>query len=203
MVRSSSPGLTGEGEASPVALSLPALADFKAIQPPKLTPSPFGMLLPVRRKHDPSAVLRCSVEDVLHPAPLSFQQCMPDLALNFFSTPHICPVYINFSFLVFFFFFRFQLSNGFYHCSLSSGPSLASVGAGPLLPHFPSVSHAWTRASSSTLLPDHGHYYTIGPGMFPSSKIPSWKVCVSFVSVMLSFSIPTPPTPFPFFHCGM
>ncbi|XP_060099216.1 protein MTSS 1 isoform X4 [Heteronotia binoei] len=67
-----------------------------------------------------------------------------------------------------------QLSNGFYHCSLSSGPFLASVGAGPL-PHFPSVSHAWTRASSSTLLPDHGHYYTIGPGMFPSSKIPSWK----------------------------
>ncbi|XP_077207645.1 protein MTSS 1 isoform X5 [Paroedura picta] len=67
-----------------------------------------------------------------------------------------------------------QLSNGFYHCSLSTGPSFASVGAGPL-PHFPSVSHAWTRASSSTLLPDHGHYYTIGPGMFPSSKIPSWK----------------------------
>ncbi|XP_054842001.1 protein MTSS 1 isoform X2 [Eublepharis macularius] len=67
-----------------------------------------------------------------------------------------------------------QLSNGYYHCSLSSGPSLASVGAGPV-PHFPSVSHAWTRASSSTLLPDHGHYYTIGPGMFPSSKIPSWK----------------------------
>ncbi|XP_077207646.1 protein MTSS 1 isoform X6 [Paroedura picta] len=67
-----------------------------------------------------------------------------------------------------------KLSNGFYHCSLSTGPSFASVGAGPL-PHFPSVSHAWTRASSSTLLPDHGHYYTIGPGMFPSSKIPSWK----------------------------
>nr|XP_056710765.1 protein MTSS 1 isoform X2 [Euleptes europaea] len=67
-----------------------------------------------------------------------------------------------------------KLSNGFYHCSLSSGPSLASVGAGPI-PHFLSVSHAWTRASSSTLLPDHGHYYSIGPGMFPSSKIPSWK----------------------------
>ncbi|XP_066479105.1 protein MTSS 1 isoform X1 [Tiliqua scincoides] len=67
-----------------------------------------------------------------------------------------------------------QLSNGFYHCSLSSGPSLASVGAGPF-PHFPSVSHAWTRASSSTLLPDYAHYYTIGPGMLPSSKIPSWK----------------------------
>ncbi|XP_033011725.1 protein MTSS 1 isoform X6 [Lacerta agilis] len=68
-----------------------------------------------------------------------------------------------------------QLSNGYYHCSLSSGPSLASVGAGPS-PHFPPVSHAWTRASSSTtLLPDCAHYYTIGPGMLPSSKIPSWK----------------------------
>ncbi|XP_053100826.1 protein MTSS 1 isoform X3 [Hemicordylus capensis] len=67
-----------------------------------------------------------------------------------------------------------KLSNGFYHCSLSSGPSLGSVGAGPF-PHFPSVSHAWTRASSSTLLPDYAHYYTIGPGMLPSSKIPSWK----------------------------
>nr|XP_028592005.1 protein MTSS 1 isoform X2 [Podarcis muralis] len=68
-----------------------------------------------------------------------------------------------------------KLSNGYYHCSLSSGPSLASVGAGPS-PHFPPVSHAWTRASSSTtLLPDCAHYYTIGPGMLPSSKIPSWK----------------------------
>ncbi|XP_006123638.2 protein MTSS 1 isoform X4 [Pelodiscus sinensis] len=66
-----------------------------------------------------------------------------------------------------------QLSNGFYHCSLSSDPYLASVGAGPF-PHFPPVSRAWTRASS-VLLPDRGHYYTIGPGMLPSSKIPSWK----------------------------
>ncbi|NXI36841.1 MTSS1 protein, partial [Galbula dea] len=66
-----------------------------------------------------------------------------------------------------------QLSNGFYHCSLSSDPSVASVGAGPF-PHFPSVSRAWTRAPSA-LLPDYVHYYTIGPGMLPSSKIPSWK----------------------------
>ncbi|XP_030409661.1 protein MTSS 1 isoform X4 [Gopherus evgoodei] len=66
-----------------------------------------------------------------------------------------------------------KLSNGFYHCSLSSDPYLASVGAGPF-PHFPPVSRAWTRASS-TLLPDRGHYYTIGPGMLSSSKIPSWK----------------------------
>ncbi|XP_050796788.1 protein MTSS 1 isoform X6 [Gopherus flavomarginatus] len=66
-----------------------------------------------------------------------------------------------------------QLSNGFYHCSLSSDPYLASAGAGPF-PHFPPVSRTWTRASS-TLLPDRGHYYTIGPGMLSSSKIPSWK----------------------------
>ncbi|NXI15612.1 MTSS1 protein, partial [Irena cyanogastra] len=66
-----------------------------------------------------------------------------------------------------------QLSNGFYHCSLSSDPSVASVGAGPF-PHFPPVSRAWTRAPSA-LLPDYAHYYTIGPGMLPSSKIPSWK----------------------------
>ncbi|XP_005288849.2 protein MTSS 1 isoform X2 [Chrysemys picta bellii] len=66
-----------------------------------------------------------------------------------------------------------KLSNGFYHCSLSSDPYLASVGAGPF-PHFPPVSRTWTRASS-TLLPDRGHYYTIGPSMLSSSKIPSWK----------------------------
>ncbi|XP_039215783.1 protein MTSS 1 isoform X7 [Crotalus tigris] len=67
-----------------------------------------------------------------------------------------------------------QLSNGYYHCSLPSGSSLAPVGVGSF-PHIPSVSHAWTRATSSTLLPDYVHYYTIGPGMLPSSQIPSWK----------------------------
>ncbi|XP_070796436.1 protein MTSS 1 isoform X1 [Pituophis catenifer annectens] len=67
-----------------------------------------------------------------------------------------------------------QLSNGYYHCSLPSGSSLAPVGVGSF-PHIPSVSHAWTRANSSTLLPDYVHYYTIGPGMLPSPQIPSWK----------------------------
>ncbi|XP_069076827.1 protein MTSS 1 isoform X4 [Pleurodeles waltl] len=66
-----------------------------------------------------------------------------------------------------------KLSNGFYHCSLSSEPFLASVGAGPF-PHYPPVSRPWTR-SSSVHLTDYHHYYTIGPGMLPSSKIPSWK----------------------------
>ncbi|XP_069477706.1 protein MTSS 1 isoform X9 [Ambystoma mexicanum] len=66
-----------------------------------------------------------------------------------------------------------QLSNGFYHCSLSSEPYLASVGAG-LFPHYPPASRPWTR-SSSVHLADCHHYHTIGPGMLPSSKIPSWK----------------------------
>ncbi|XP_070604380.1 protein MTSS 1 isoform X4 [Erythrolamprus reginae] len=67
-----------------------------------------------------------------------------------------------------------KLSNGYYHCSLPSGSSLGPVGVGSF-PHIPSVSHAWTRATSSTLLPDYAHYYTIGPGMLPSPQIPSWK----------------------------
>ncbi|XP_069477700.1 protein MTSS 1 isoform X3 [Ambystoma mexicanum] len=66
-----------------------------------------------------------------------------------------------------------KLSNGFYHCSLSSEPYLASVGAG-LFPHYPPASRPWTR-SSSVHLADCHHYHTIGPGMLPSSKIPSWK----------------------------
>ncbi|XP_006028522.1 metastasis suppressor protein 1 isoform X8 [Alligator sinensis] len=66
-----------------------------------------------------------------------------------------------------------QLYNGFYHCSLPSDPSVASFGAGSF-PHYLPASRAWSRASSA-LHPDYVHYYTIGPGMLPSSKIPSWK----------------------------
>ncbi|XP_074057760.1 protein MTSS 1 isoform X3 [Macrotis lagotis] len=66
-----------------------------------------------------------------------------------------------------------QLSNGFYHYSLPSEPHVASVGAG-LYPHCLPASRLCPRATSA-LLPDHVHYYTIGPGMLPSSKIPSWK----------------------------
>lgn len=95
-------------------------------------------------------------------------------------------LFILISLFLFVYLFRFQLSNGFYHCSLSSDPSVASVGAGPF-PHFPPVSRAWTRAPSA-LLPDYVHYYTIGPGMLPSSKIPSWKVCVPFVVAVLTSS---------------
>ncbi|XP_043832307.1 protein MTSS 1 isoform X7 [Dromiciops gliroides] len=66
-----------------------------------------------------------------------------------------------------------KLSNGFYHYSLPSEPHVASVGAG-LYPHCLPASRLCPRATSA-LLPDHVHYYTIGPGMLPSSKIPSWK----------------------------
>ncbi|XP_019408203.1 PREDICTED: metastasis suppressor protein 1 isoform X10 [Crocodylus porosus] len=66
-----------------------------------------------------------------------------------------------------------QLYNGFYHCSLPSDPSVASFGAGSF-PHYLPASRAWSRASSA-LHPDYVHYYTIGPGMLPSSKIPGWK----------------------------
>ncbi|XP_019383687.1 PREDICTED: metastasis suppressor protein 1 isoform X3 [Gavialis gangeticus] len=66
-----------------------------------------------------------------------------------------------------------KLYNGFYHCSLPSDPSVASFGAGSF-PHYLPASRAWSRASSA-LHPDYVHYYTIGPGMLPSSKIPSWK----------------------------
>ncbi|KAM6171688.1 protein MTSS 1 [Erethizon dorsatum] len=66
-----------------------------------------------------------------------------------------------------------QLSNGFSHCSLSSEAHVGPVGAGPF-PHCLPASRLLPRVTS-VHLPDYAHYYTIGPGMFPSSQIPSWK----------------------------
>lgn len=66
-----------------------------------------------------------------------------------------------------------QLSNGFSHYSLSSESHAGPVGAGPF-PHCLPASRLLPRATSIHL-PDYAHYYTIGPGMFPSSQIPSWK----------------------------
>lgn len=66
-----------------------------------------------------------------------------------------------------------QLSNGFSHCSLSSESHAGPVGAGPF-PHCLPASRLLPRVTSIHL-PDYAHYYTIGPGMFPSSQIPSWK----------------------------
>lgn len=81
------------------------------------------------------------------------------------------------------FFVCFQLSNGFSHYSLSSESHVGPTGAG-LFPHCLPASRLLPRVTS-VHLPDYAHYYTIGPGMFPSSQIPSWKVCVS----------PPPPLP--------
>ncbi|XP_063119916.1 protein MTSS 1 isoform X4 [Rattus norvegicus] len=66
-----------------------------------------------------------------------------------------------------------QLSNGFSHYSLSSESHAGPVGAGPF-PHCLPASRLLPRVTSIHL-PDYAHYYTIGPGMFPSSQIPSWK----------------------------
>lgn len=54
---------------------------------------------------------------------------------------------------------------------------MGPVGAS-LFPHCLPASRLLPRVTS-VHLPDYAHYYTIGPGMFPSSQIPSWKVCVS------------------------
>ncbi|XP_040210883.1 protein MTSS 1 isoform X8 [Rana temporaria] len=58
-----------------------------------------------------------------------------------------------------------KLSNGYPHYG-----ELPMAGQ---FTHFPlPVSRPWNRSNSA--LPDY-HYYTIGPGTVPSSKIPSWK----------------------------
>uniref|UniRef100_UPI00398EDB45 protein MTSS 1-like isoform X2 n=1 Tax=Pristiophorus japonicus TaxID=55135 RepID=UPI00398EDB45 len=66
-----------------------------------------------------------------------------------------------------------KLTNGFDHFSSSSEPYLASVGT-RFLPHFQPSSRPCSRPCSAAL-PVYPHYYTIGPGMFPSSRVPSWK----------------------------
>ncbi|XP_065759581.1 protein MTSS 1 isoform X3 [Muntiacus reevesi] len=66
-----------------------------------------------------------------------------------------------------------QLSNGFSQYSLSSESHVGPVGAS-LFPHCLPASRLLPRVTS-VHLPDYAHYYTIGPGMFPSSQIPSWK----------------------------
>ncbi|XP_066547428.1 protein MTSS 1 isoform X5 [Amia ocellicauda] len=70
-----------------------------------------------------------------------------------------------------------QLSNGYDHYSPSTDPPIltpnGSAGQFPVPPPH-SSSRAWSRPGSS-LLPDYPLYCTLGPGMLPSSKIPSWK----------------------------
>ncbi|XP_066547425.1 protein MTSS 1 isoform X2 [Amia ocellicauda] len=70
-----------------------------------------------------------------------------------------------------------KLSNGYDHYSPSTDPPIltpnGSAGQFPVPPPH-SSSRAWSRPGSS-LLPDYPLYCTLGPGMLPSSKIPSWK----------------------------
>ncbi|XP_027961387.1 metastasis suppressor protein 1 isoform X1 [Eumetopias jubatus] len=66
-----------------------------------------------------------------------------------------------------------QLSNGFSHCSLPSESHVGSMGASLSLHCLP-ASRLLPRVTS-VHLPDFAHCHTMGPGMFPSSQIPSWK----------------------------
>ncbi|XP_064409984.1 protein MTSS 1 isoform X3 [Latimeria chalumnae] len=66
-----------------------------------------------------------------------------------------------------------KLSNGYDNFYSSNEPYLASVGAG-LSSHYPHTSRPWSRPGSA-LLPDYSHYCTIGPGILPSSRVPTWK----------------------------
>ncbi|XP_036394654.1 protein MTSS 1-like isoform X2 [Megalops cyprinoides] len=74
-----------------------------------------------------------------------------------------------------------KLSNGYDHYGPAEPSYQAEAGSGGPFPFFPapsssssSSSRAWSRPGSS-LLPNFPHYCTLGPGMFPSSKVPSWK----------------------------
>ncbi|XP_051573923.1 protein MTSS 1-like isoform X4 [Myxocyprinus asiaticus] len=78
-----------------------------------------------------------------------------------------------------------KLSNGYDHYGLGESTYLSGGGTGGIFPFFPppssissssssSTLRSWSRPGS-TLLPDYPHYCTLGPGMIPSSKVPSWK----------------------------
>ncbi|XP_051999748.1 protein MTSS 1-like isoform X4 [Xyrauchen texanus] len=81
-----------------------------------------------------------------------------------------------------------KLSNGYNHYVLGESQYLSGGGTGGAFPFFSppsSVSSSSSSSSSSTLcswsrpgsalLPEYPHYCTLGPGMIPSSKVPSWK----------------------------
>uniref|UniRef100_A0AAY4EEF3 Uncharacterized protein n=1 Tax=Denticeps clupeoides TaxID=299321 RepID=A0AAY4EEF3_9TELE len=80
-----------------------------------------------------------------------------------------------------------ELSNGFEHYGLCESLSMAGLGIRGVLPSFPNPSSSsssscsssstlcsWSRPNSA-LLPDYPHFCTLGQGMFPSSKVPTWK----------------------------
>ncbi|XP_041045849.1 protein MTSS 1-like isoform X3 [Carcharodon carcharias] len=62
--------------------------------------------------------------------------------------------------------------------SVSECSSPTSVSSGSTMGAWASTEKPSSRPCSrpcSAALPVYPHYYTIGPGMFPSSKVPSWK----------------------------
>ncbi|XP_035284239.1 protein MTSS 1-like isoform X2 [Anguilla anguilla] len=77
-----------------------------------------------------------------------------------------------------------KLSNGYHHYGPADVPHLAGASLGGAFPCFPppppssssssSSSRVWSRPASA-LLPDFPPYCTLGPGMIPSSRVPSWK----------------------------
>ncbi|XP_055065509.2 protein MTSS 1 isoform X3 [Misgurnus anguillicaudatus] len=80
-----------------------------------------------------------------------------------------------------------KLSNGYDHYALGESSYLNGGGMGgqyPFFPHASSISSSSSSSSStlrswsrpgSALLSDYPHYCTLGSGMIPSSKVPSWK----------------------------
>ncbi|XP_064203890.1 protein MTSS 1-like isoform X2 [Anguilla rostrata] len=76
-----------------------------------------------------------------------------------------------------------KLTNGYDHYGPAEPPYLAGVGSSEPLPHYPppsssssssSPSRAWSRPACAPLA-DYPLYCTLGPGMVPSSKVPTWK----------------------------
>ncbi|KAJ8334477.1 hypothetical protein SKAU_G00401160 [Synaphobranchus kaupii] len=77
-----------------------------------------------------------------------------------------------------------KLTNGYDHYGPADPPYLAGPGSSEPFPHFPppsssssssSPSRAWSRPGCAPLLVDYPLYCTLGPGMIPSSKVPTWK----------------------------
>ncbi|KAJ8273134.1 hypothetical protein GJAV_G00097840 [Gymnothorax javanicus] len=76
-----------------------------------------------------------------------------------------------------------KLTNGFDHYGPPDPPYLVGMGSPEPFPHFPppsssssssSPSRAWSRPGC-TPLADYPLYCTLGPGMLPSSRVPTWK----------------------------
>ncbi|XP_061109549.1 protein MTSS 1-like isoform X4 [Conger conger] len=77
-----------------------------------------------------------------------------------------------------------KLTNGYDHYGPADPPYLVGMGSPEPFSHFPphpssscsssSPSRAWSRPSCAPLA-DYPLYCTLGPGMIPSSRVPTWK----------------------------